>query len=178
MGDETNIAKGIVKTSIGYMMFSATIGVALGLVMLFYPGGTMALMEAAFTFFQVIISIFILYYTISEALYYFKSASPVRGVFYVAVGLLATLFVWLFNINLIYYIIAFFLILTGIGDIAGGLRLPRGKYFLIFLGIVNILIAIIILRNPLVLPLLLAWYVLFWGVSRLFLSFELRKVFK
>lgn len=35
-----------------------------------------------------------------------------------------------------------------------------------------------VVRHPIVLPLLIAWYVLFWGISRLFLSIELRKVLK
>jgi hypothetical protein len=37
---------------------------------------------------------------------------------------------------------------------------------------------VIILMNPIVLPLLIAWYVLFWGISRLFLSFELKRFLK
>jgi uncharacterized membrane protein HdeD (DUF308 family) len=83
-----------------------------------------------------------------------------------------------FNVSLVYFIIAFFLVLTGISDIVGGTKLPGGRHFLIFLGIVNILIAVIILMNPIVLPLLIAWYVLFWGISRLFLSFELKRFLK
>jgi len=94
------------------------------------------------------------------------------------IGILAIIFIWLFNVSLVYFIIALFLILAGISDIVGGMKLPRGKNFLIFLGIVNILIAVIILVHPVVLPLLIAWYVLFWGISRLFLSFELKKLLK
>lgn len=178
MVDENDIAKGFIKSSIGYMMFSAIVGIVLGLVMLLYPGGTMALMQAAFMIFQIIITIFVVYYSVSEAIRYFKSSKTIAGVFYIIIGIIVTILIWVLNVSLIYYLIAFFLVLTGIGDIFGGMRLPGARFFLIFLGVVNILIAVIILRHPIVLPLLIAWYVLFWGISRLFLSFELRKLMK
>lgn len=170
--------KGMVKTSISYMLFSSVLGIALGLIMLFYPGGTMVLMEAAFTFLQIILTIFIIYYTLSEAIHYFKASHAAAGAFYCIIGAVATALIWLFNVGIIFYVIAFFLILTGIGDIVGGFRLPRGRGLLILLGIINILIAAVILRNPIILPLLIAWYVLFWGISRLILSIELRKAIK
>lgn len=66
----------------------------------------------------------------------------------------------------------------GIADIAGSFKIPAARAFLFLLGIVNILIAVIILTNSLALPILLAWFVLFWGASRLFLSMTLRKAFK
>ena len=178
MGEENNVAKNLVKSSVTYMIVSSSVGFVLGLVMLLYPGGTMVLMEAAFVIFQTILSVFIIFYTVSEALHYFRLAHPVRGVIYILIGLAATIMVWFFNVNLIYFIIAFFLILTGLGDIIGSAKLPGARFFLILLGIINILIAIVILRYPVILPLMIAWYVLFWGISRLFLAFELRRFFK
>jgi uncharacterized membrane protein HdeD (DUF308 family) len=178
MSNEKDFAEGILKTSVSYMVLSAAIGVIIGLIMLFYPGGTMALMEAAFIIFQLLLTIFIGYYALTEALYYFKTDRILGGVLYALIGILAIIFIWVFNVSLVYFIIAFFLVLTGISDIVGGTKLPGGRHFLIFLGIVNILIAVIILMNPLVLPLLIAWYVLFWGISRLFLSFELKRLLK
>ena len=178
MTNGEDFAEGILKTSVSYMVLSAAIGIIIGLIMLFYPGGTMALMEAAFIIFQLLLSIFIGYYAFTEALYYFKTNRALGGALYALIGILAIIFIWLFNVSLVYFIIALFLVLTGISDIVGGMKLPRGKNFLIFLGIVNILIAVIILMNPVVLPLLIAWYVLFWGISRLFLSFELKKLLK
>ena len=169
---------GILKTSVSYMVLSAAIGIVIGLIMLLYPGGTMALMDAAFIIFQLLLTIFIGYYTLTEALYYFKMGRVSGGALYALIGILAIIFIWLFNVSLVYFIVAFFLVLTGMSDIVGGMKLSRGKNFLIFLGIVNILIAIIILMYPLVLPLLIAWYVLFWGISRLFLSLELKKMLK
>ena len=178
MSNGEDFAEGILKTSVSYMVLSSAIGIIIGLIMLFYPGGTMALMETAFIIFQMLLTIFIGYYALTEALYYFKTDRTLGGVLYALIGILAIIFIWLFNVSLVYFIIAFFLILAGISDIVGGTKLPRGKHFLIFLGIVNILIAVIILMNPVVLPLLIAWYVLFWGISRLFLSFELKRLLK
>ena len=178
MSNGEDFAKGILKTSVSYMVLSAAIGIIIGLIMLLYPGGTMALMEAAFIIFQLLLTIFIGYYALTEAFYYFKTGRTLGGLLYALIGILAIIFIWLFNVSLVYFIIAFFLVLTGISDIVGGTKLSRGKHFLIFLGIVNILIAVIILMHPIVLPLLIAWYVLFWGISRLFLSFELKKLLK
>lgn len=178
MGNGEDFAKGVLKTSASYMVLSAAIGIIIGLIMLFYPGGTMALMEAAFIIFQLLLTIFIGYYALTEALYYFKTDRTLGGVLYALIGILAIIFIWVFDVSLVYFIIAFFLVLTGISDIVGGTKLPGGRHFLIFLGIVNILIAVIILMNPIVLPLLIAWYVLFWGISRLFLSFELKRFLK
>lgn len=178
MENANNVAKGIVKTSVGYMMFTAIFGIVLGLVMLFYPGGTMALMSAAFIVFQIILSVFIIYYTLTEAIHYFKTHHLFAGIFYSLIGAVAFVFVWIFDVGVLFYIVAFFLVLTGLADIIGAFRLPAGKGFLILLGIINILIAIIIVRNPVILPLLIAWYVLFWGISRLFLSIELRNLLK
>lgn len=178
MSNEKDFAEGILKTSVSYMVLSAAIGIIIGLIMLLYPGGTMVLMEAAFIIFQLLLTIFIGYYALTEAFYYFKTDRILWGALYALIGILAIIFIWLFNVSLVYFIIALFLVLTGISDIVGGMKLPRGKNFLIFLGIVNILIAVIILINPVVLPLLIAWYVLFWGISRLFLSFELKKLLK
>ena len=59
MNNEEDFAKGILKTSVSYMVLSAAIGIIIGLIMLFYPGGTMALMEAAFIIFQLLLTIFI-----------------------------------------------------------------------------------------------------------------------
>lgn len=173
-----DVVKSGVKTSLGYMTFSAALGVILGLFMLFYPGGTVALMQAAFMIFQILLSIFIIYYTVSEAVSYLKLGSKLKGVFYILVGLAATLLVWVLDVSFIYYILAFFLVLTGIGDIAGGIQLHYGRYFLILLGVINILVAVVLLKYPIILPLLIAWYVFFWGLSRLMLSFELRRLMK
>lgn len=178
MSNGGDVGKDFVKSSITYMIVSASVGIILGLIMLLYPTGTMAMMETAFIIFQIIVSIFIVYYTVSEAIAYFKLNHPVRGVIYILTGLVATVLIWVFNVSLIYFIIAFFLVLTGIGDIIGSSKLPRARYFLILLGIINILIAIVILKYPVILPLMIAWYVLFWGISRLFLAIELRKEFK
>jgi len=174
MENQNDIVRGVIKTSIGYMTFTAILGIVLGLVMLFYPGGTMVLMEAAFAFFQIILTIFILYYTITEAVFYFKTGGTFKGILYAMIGVAATVLVWSQGVGFIFYVIAFFLIVTGIFDIVGGMRLSRGRVFLILLGVLNILIAMIILRNPAILPFLIAWYVLFWGISRLFLAIELR----
>jgi uncharacterized membrane protein HdeD (DUF308 family) len=40
----------------------------------------------------------------------------------------------------------------------------------------NILIGTIMIQYPMILPLLIAWYVLFWGISRLLLAFELKRL--
>ena len=174
MENQNEVFRGVIKTSISYMTFTAVLGIVLGLVMLFYPGGTMVLMEAAFTFFQIILTIFILYYTLTEAIFYFKLGGTFKGILFALIGAVAMIMVWSLGVGFIYFVIAFFLILTGIFDIVGGFRLSRGRVFLILLGVLNILIALIILRNPVILPFLIAWYVLFWGISRLFLAIELR----
>ena len=163
------------KTSLRYMLITSLLGIILGLVMLFYPGGTMTLMQTGFKIFQAILTIFVLYYAISEAVHYIKAQQMIRGIAYILLGVIFTALIWLIDVKWIFYVVAFFLAVIGIGEIIGAFQVPVGRFFLGLLGIVDLMIALIIILNPLILAILIAWYVLFWGVSRLFLSLELRK---
>jgi len=166
----------VFRPSFGSMIFAAIVAIVLGLVMLWYPGGIMALIAVTFWALQVMVSVFILSYTISEAVRYFKAGTVVGGVAYLLIGIAATLLVWFFKVDLIYFVVALFFIVSGLGDIVGGFKLAAGRYFFVFLGVMNIMIGIIILQYSVILPLLIAWYVLFWGISRLFLAFELKRM--
>ena len=168
--------RGVVKASAGYMSFAAIIGIIIGFLMLIFPGGTMKLMSAAFTIFQVILSIFILAYAISEGVGHIRNGARSAGIIYIIIGILATALVWLFQASIIYYVVAALLIASGLAEVIAGFRVEMGRYFIIFLGVINIAIGFVILRFPVALPLLIAWYVLFWGVSRLLLSMELRRL--
>lgn len=166
----------VYRPSFGYMVFASILAIILGLIMLWYPGGIMAAISVTFWVLQAIISAFILIYTISEAIRCFKTGSTVGGVLYLAIGILATVLIWLFQVSIVYIIVALFFIVSGLGEIILGFRMIIGKYFMIFLGMVNILVGVIMLSYPIILPLLIAWYVLFWGISRLLLAFELKKI--
>lgn len=168
----------LVKTSIGYMTTTSILGIALGLIMLFYPGGTMVLMETAFVMLQILVTIFIVFYAMTETMYYYKAGHKAAAVLYGVAGAIAAILIWVLNVSVIYYTIAFFLILSGVADIVGAIRIKMARYFLILLGGINIILGIIIAKNPVILPLLIAWYILFWGISRLFLALELKKALK
>lgn len=175
-----NQSQDVVKKALGmsakYFIVTAIGAIIVGLIMLFYPGGTMKLLDAAFIIFQALITIFIIIFTISAAMSSFDHGSKVSGVLSLIIGALAVIFVWAFSVNVVYFIIAAFLIISGAVEIYAGFRIVAARYFLILLGIVNVLVGVIIIRNPVVLPLLIAWYLLFWGISRLFLGMELKKV--
>jgi uncharacterized membrane protein HdeD (DUF308 family) len=166
----------VVKMTTGYMAVSAILGVALGLLMLFYPGGTMVLMQSAFMVFQWLLSIFILYWALTEAAHYFKTRHVVTGVGYGILGLLAVILVWSFGVGIVFLVVSGFLLLSGLGEIISSFRDPQGTLFLTFLGIIDVFVGVLVIKNPLILPLLIAWYVLFWGISRLMLSLELRRL--
>ena len=176
MNEMDRQVRGVVKASAGYMSFAAIIGIIIGFLMLIFPGGTMKLMATAFTIFQIILSVFILSYAISEGVGYIRHGAKNAGIIYIVIGVLATALVWLFQASIIYYIVAALLIASGLAEVVAGFRVEMGRYFIIFLGVINIAIGFIILRFPVALPLLIAWYVLFWGVSRLLLSMELRRL--
>ena len=165
----------VLKTSTGYMTVAGLLGILLGLIMLLYPGGTLILMESAFWLFQLFLSIFILYYALSEAAHYFKVGRAGSGIGYIVIGILATLFVWLFNVGVIYFIVSFFLILAGIGEIIASFRTVGGEAMFFLLGLVNIFFGFLILTNIFVLPIIIAWYVIFWGISRFLFSLQLRR---
>jgi len=162
------------KTSLGYIFFSSIVAIVIGLTMLLYPGGTLALMKTGFHFFQVLLTIFILYYALSEAIHAFRSGTTVSGVTYSLIGILFTIFVWYFKVEYLFYVVAFFILVNGITELIGAFSLPFGRFFLFFLGILDIAVAVIIYENPLFLAVLIAWYILFWGISRLLLGLELR----
>lgn len=166
----------MLRPSFGYMVFASIVGIILGLVMLLYPGGTMALIQAAFWVFQGMLSVIILFYAVSEAIRYFKMGSAGNGVGYLIIGILATALVWFFDVGIIYIVVALFFIVSGIGEAILGARMTMGRYFLILLGIINVLVGVVILKHPVILPLLIAWYILFWGISRLLLAFEFKRL--
>lgn len=164
------------RVSIGYMISASILAIILGFVMLVYPGGTAALITAAFWVLQAIISFYILLYTITEAIRSFEAGRKRYGIAYLLCGIVATILVWIFNVSIVYLLISVFFVITGITEIIGSRHFPVGKYFVAFLGFLNIVIGALILKNPIILPLLIAWYVLFWGFSRLFLAMEIRKI--
>lgn len=166
----------VFRQSVGSMFFAAIVAIILGLVMLWYPGGIMALIAVTFWALQVMISVFILSYMISEAVRYFKSDKILSGIAYLVIGIAATLLVWFFKVDFFYLVVALFFIISGVGDIIGGFTLTAGRYFFVFLGVMNIMVGALMIQYPLILPLLIAWYVLFWGISRLLLAFELKRM--
>ena len=166
----------LVKHETYHMMFGAILAIIVGFVMLFYPGGTEALIGGAFWIIKLILSIFVLAYTISEATRYFTAGKKGNGILYLLIGLAATALVWYFNVGFLYMIISLFFVLVGISEIFGAFYLDYGKFFMLFLGLLNILIGGLLLKHPVLLPILIAWYVLFWGFSRLFLALEIRKM--
>ncbi len=158
-----------------HMIAAAVLAIILGFIMLFYPGGTTALISVAFWTLRLLISVFILTYTISEAIRYYRAEIKTTGTLYLIIGLLATALVWIFDVSLVYTIVAFFFVVAGISEIYSAFHFTVGRYFLIFLGLVSVLIGAVMLKNPVTLPLLIAWYVLFWGVSRFFAALEIKR---
>ena len=167
---------GELKMSGGSMIAAAVLAIILGFVMLLYPGGTMALMTVAFSTLQAIISIFVLAYAISEAVGYFKAGKTAGGILAILVGIAAALLIWVFDVGIVYLIFALFCIVAGLSEIFGAFTFPAARAFLLLLGLINIMIGAIIIKHPVVLPLLIAWYVLFWGISRLLLGVELKRL--
>jgi uncharacterized membrane protein HdeD (DUF308 family) len=167
---------GVFKASIGNMIFTAIVGIILGIILLVFPLGTTVLMGLTLELAQLFLSVFILYYAISESVQYFKAGKAWAGFAYIGTGILATLFVWIFNVSVIYWFVAFFLILTGVGEIFGAFQVYQGSFFLAVLGVLNIFVGIAIVKYPAILNLIIAWYILFWGISRLALAMELRKI--
>jgi uncharacterized membrane protein HdeD (DUF308 family) len=163
---------------IGWMITASVLAIVVGMVMLLYPGGTMQLMSAAFTVLQAMLSIFVMAAAISEGIRCFRTGRKGTAVAALLVGLVATLLIWFFDVGIIYLIVAFFCVLAGLGEIVGAVSVPQARYFLWALGLMNIMVGVIILRYPVALSLLIAWYVLFWGVTRLMLSLELRRIEK
>lgn len=176
MEENRSLVIGPFKTSITYMMVSAIISIVIGLIMLFYPGGTFRVFEVAFKVFQVGISIFVAYYALTEFIYYLKTRKTFLAIVYLLIGIAAVTLIWVIDISLIFYIVAAFFLLTGIIEIIGSFQIPQARYLFIILGFINILLGMIIIRHPNVLPFLFAWYVLFWGFSRFFLTLALRQV--
>ncbi|MCX6356829.1 MAG: hypothetical protein NT045_02970 [Candidatus Aureabacteria bacterium] len=162
--------------SLTYMALSALLGIALGVLMLQYPGGTECLMESSLQIFQAVLTVFILCYSLSEATRYIRMGYRWGGGAYILLGIGASVLVWVFTLQMLYIMIAIFLMLAALGEIIGSLRAIGKSYFLTFLGVVNIVIAFYILRYPIIFQYLVAWYVLFWGVSRMFFYFELKRI--
>jgi uncharacterized membrane protein HdeD (DUF308 family) len=166
------------QRSVKWMFVTAVLGLILGLVMLFYPGGTMSLMRTGFRVFQVIISGLVFYFCLTEAVPSFREGNTARGAVFILLAIVAMILIWVLKVSLIYYVLAFFLAVFGLTEIIGAFRAPQSKFFLALLGIIDLLVAVIIVLNPVILAYLVAWYVLFWGLSRLFLALEFRKVLR
>lgn len=169
---------GIVNFSMRQMVFTSIVAIILGTVMLAYPAGTLALVSGAFWSIQLALTIFIIIYAISEVVRNSKAGHPWAIIFPIVFGLLAIGFIWLFDIGFIYFVIACFFILSGFVEIVGSFMTIFGRFFIFLLGIINVMIGAIIIKHPLILPLLIAWYILFWGISRLLLALELQRLTK
>ena len=165
------------KQSLRYMLFGAILAVVLGITMIAYPGGTMTMMAATFWMLQVIISVFILSAAISDAIKLSKAGRKGTAIAHLLLGLAAVILVWVFDVRVVYLICSLFFILTGISEILTAFSLPGARFFYALQGFLNIMVGAIMLQYPVMLPLLLAWYILFWGVSRIFLNLELRRIF-
>mgnify|MGYP000899714502 CR=1 FL=1 len=167
----------IVKAATGQMITAAVLGIVLGALMLLYPGGTVVLMQSAFIVFKALLSLFIIFWVSSEAAGYFRVRSTMTGIGTVLLGALAVILIWSLGLGIVYLVVAAFLLISGTGEIVDSFRAPRGTFFLTLLGLIDIIIGILVITNPVILPLLIAWYVLFWGISRLLLALELRRLF-
>jgi uncharacterized membrane protein HdeD (DUF308 family) len=132
-------------------------------------------MQTSFRIFQAIITGLVLYFCLTEAIPSFREGHTARGVVFVVLALIAVILIWVIKVSLIYYILSFFLGIFGVTELIGAFQVPRGKFFLALLGIIDLLVAVIIILHPVILAYLVAWYVLFWGLSRLFLALEFRK---
>lgn len=169
---------GFESFSLRQMVFASVAAIILGIVMLFYPSGTYSLMAGAFWSIQLALTAFIIIYVISEIVRNAKAGRSWAVFLPVVFGLLAVALIWLLDIRFVCFIIAGFFILTGIAEIAGSFAIVYGKFFVFLLGVINIMIGAIIVSHPIILPVLIAWYILFWGVSRLLLSLEIRGLMK
>jgi uncharacterized membrane protein HdeD (DUF308 family) len=112
---------------------------------------------------------------LTEAVPSVREGHTARGAVFVLLALVAVILIWVIKVSLIYYVLAFFLAVFGLIELIGAFQIPQGKFFLALLGIIDLLIAVIIVLHPVILAYLVAWYVLFWGLSRLFLALEFRK---
>lgn len=165
---------GFLSFSMRQMVLAAAVAIILGVVMLVYPGGTLALMAGTFWSIQLVLTIFIVIYAVSEIVRNAKAGRKWEIFVPIVLGILAIAFIWLLDVSFIYFIAALFFILSGISEIVGSFYAIYGKFFVFLLGVINIMIGAIIIRHPMILPMLIAWYILFWGVSRLMLALEIR----
>jgi len=165
-----------IKAYYNHTLFTSIVAIVAGLIFLSYPGGPIKLMDAAFWTLQLIATIFIAAYTVSEAYASAKSQGKLRAVLYIILGIVAIATIWMFSTRAIYLIVAMFLLFTGVVEILGAVQLANGRFFLALLGVLNIMLAAVMFKYPLILPLLLTWYILFWGVSRFFLALEIRRL--
>jgi len=164
------------RTHSNHMLFTSIVAIMVGLVFLSYPGGPVAMVQLAFWALQLIVSIFVLTYTISEAYAAYKTKGISRAVLFLILGVVIAATVWLFDVRLIYVLVALFLLFSGLVEVIGAVQLVNGRFFMALLGVLNIMLAAVMFKYPVILPLLISWYILFWGISRFFLSLELRKV--
>lgn len=164
------------KSSITSLLWTSTLAIILGIVMLLYPGGTMALMSTAFAILQAGISIFILAHALQEALHGFRGGKRWAGIAALIIGVAAICIVWLFDIRTLMLIFAVFCVAAGAAEIIKAFCFPLVRNFLLLLGFINIMAGIIIIKYPIALPLLIAWYIFFWGLSHLFLALELKRL--
>jgi len=105
------------KTYYNHTLFTSIVAMVLGLVFLSYPGGPIELIQLAFWSLQLVISVFVLTYTFSEAYASFRSNSKSRGVLFILLGIVTTGTAWLFDVSVVYMIVALFLLFSGLVEI-------------------------------------------------------------
>lgn len=164
------------KESLNYLLVSAVVALALGVFFALYPQGATGLIEGGFHVFRVLLTLFFLYYAISEAVQHFQKQQKVPAILYLVAAAAVITFIWLLKSDIVYLIIALVIAWMGIRHLIGSFIIHEGKFFLLLLAMADMMIAIAVIAYPMILALIIAWYVIFWGISRLLLYFEFKKI--
>ncbi len=164
------------KESLNYLLISSLVALGLGVFFILYPPGVTGLIEGGFQVFRLLLSLFFLYYAISEAVQHFRKQQKIAGVLYLIAAAIAITLIWLFDSKIVYLLIALIIAWMGVRHLIGSFIIPEGKFFLILLSMADLMIAFAVILYPMILTIMIAWYVVFWGISRLLLYLEFKKL--
>ncbi|MDK2951213.1 MAG: hypothetical protein PWQ77_878 [Kosmotogales bacterium] len=153
------------------MLISAIIGIAIALLIFFFPGGAFIITDAALWVIKILIIGIILYFTLIKGIHLIKENNINQGVLFIVLGGILCLIVGLISLTFLIYLISIIALLLGLVYFILNMK-KSGLDEKIILSIIIIVLSIIVIIFPQIFMIYLGIFILMWGLYNLYKYFQ------
>jgi len=163
---------GIENKSKKQMLISAIVGIAIAILIFFFPGGAFAITGAALWVIKILIIGIILYFTLLKGIILIKKDEINRGVIYIVFGGVLCLLVGLISLTFLIYLISIIALLTSLIYFIINLKNENSIDKRMIVSVVIIVLSILVLIFPTIFMIYLGIFILMWGLYNLYKYFQ------